>query len=231
MKKVYIDVGHGGTDSGAVGNGLLEKNVNLGVALELGKILKDYGIAIKYSRTTDKTVGLSTRCVDANNWKADIFVSIHHNAYKSVNQYMGYEVIHSIYGGNGLKLAKLINAEFLATGMKCHRGCFSRKSERTGKDYYSVIRQTSMPAIITEYGYIDSKDVGFFNNREKRKKEAIAIAKGILKYFGIAYKEPKEQQTLYIVSIGAYSQRANAEKMIELAKQKGLKPYLKIEKK
>ncbi len=81
-KKVFIDPGHGGTDSGAVGvNNLYEKNVNLAVAKEVGKLLEMNGIEVKLSRTTDITVSLESRTNSANSWKADCFVSIHCNAF------------------------------------------------------------------------------------------------------------------------------------------------------
>lgn len=69
-KKIYVDPGHGGDDPGAVGaNGLKEKTVNLRVATVLKNCLVEYGGAtVRMSRTTDKTVSLSARVTDANNW-------------------------------------------------------------------------------------------------------------------------------------------------------------------
>ena len=75
-KKIYIDAGHGGKDPGAVANGLKEKDLNLKVALFLGKYLKEYGCEIKYTRTTDiqKLNSVSTK--EENEWGANLFVSI-----------------------------------------------------------------------------------------------------------------------------------------------------------
>src|SRR5690625_4350241 len=81
MVKIFIDPGYGGIDSGAVGNGLQEKNVTLQIALGVRKYLGEYkNVVIKLSRTSDKTVTLQQRTNAANNWGADYFLSIHINA-------------------------------------------------------------------------------------------------------------------------------------------------------
>ena len=81
-KKVFIDAGHGGNDSGAVGvNNLLEKDINLSVAKKVYDFLKNQGVETKLSRTNDKTLELNERTSAANSWKADCFVSIHCNAF------------------------------------------------------------------------------------------------------------------------------------------------------
>src|SRR5690625_1701616 len=82
LAKIFLDPGHGGNDSGAVGNGLQEKNVVLDIAKRTQKYLNDNftGHQIILSRTNDKTLSLSQRTNMANSWGADIFVSIHINA-------------------------------------------------------------------------------------------------------------------------------------------------------
>ena len=81
--KVFIDAGHGGTDPGAVGNGLKEKDIVLSIATKLGALLNGRGISIKYSRTTDTYLSLEERARLANAWGADLFVSIHANSTTS----------------------------------------------------------------------------------------------------------------------------------------------------
>src|SRR5690625_967948 len=82
MTKIFIDPGHGGSDPGAVGNGLREKDLTLDIAKRIQKYLNDNytGFTIKLSRTTDKTLSLAQRTKMANDWKADYFLSIHINA-------------------------------------------------------------------------------------------------------------------------------------------------------
>ncbi len=83
LRTLVIDAGHGGLDPGCNGNNeIFEKDVTLGVALKLGKILKDSmpGLKVLYTRTTDKTLKLWERPNLANDNRADLFISIHCNA-------------------------------------------------------------------------------------------------------------------------------------------------------
>src|SRR5690625_1750717 len=79
-KVIYLDAGHGGSDPGAIGNGLHEKDVTLDIALRTKKELEAAGYTVIMSRTTDKYLSLSERTNHANRVNADIFVSIHINA-------------------------------------------------------------------------------------------------------------------------------------------------------
>lgn len=82
MVKLFIDPGHGGTDPGAVGNGLQEKSLTLQIATRIKDILTlEYdNVSIRMSRTGDQTVSLSERTNAANAWGADFFLSVHINA-------------------------------------------------------------------------------------------------------------------------------------------------------
>jgi N-acetylmuramoyl-L-alanine amidase len=81
--RVAIDPGHGGIDNGRVGpSGLLEKDVNLHLAVMLREILAgEYGMEVLLTRTTDELVPLSRRAELANEWSADLFISIHCNGW------------------------------------------------------------------------------------------------------------------------------------------------------
>jgi N-acetylmuramoyl-L-alanine amidase len=184
--KIFLDFGHGGSDSGAVSNGLLEKNMNLTTGLECKKVLEYNGIEVKTSRIDDRAVELSERSNMANSWGADYFVSIHYNAGGGD----GVEVIHSINGGKGEVLAKaIVSAINKETGQNLRpRATYSRTGSN-GKDYYAVIRGTKMSAVIVECGFIDSADRALFDTVEEQKKMGRAIAYGILNYLGINIKE------------------------------------------
>ena len=81
---VVLDAGHGGHDSGNRGNGYYEKNIALNIALGIGKILQKYpSIKVIYTRKTDVFVKLVDRAKIANEADADLFVSIHCDAFKS----------------------------------------------------------------------------------------------------------------------------------------------------
>ena len=77
---IVIDAGHGAHDPGALGHGVREKDINLKAATELGKVLKDYGASVMYTRSTDVFLKLQERTAFANKHNADVFVSLHCNS-------------------------------------------------------------------------------------------------------------------------------------------------------
>lgn len=179
-RRVFIDVGHGGSDSGAVFGGIKEKDINLTVALEVKKILLSKGLSVLMSRESDIYLSLDARTSMANRWDADIFISIHHNAGGGV----GAEVIHSIYLGEGKKLADKVATEFKSIGQNV-RNVYSKRSVNTGTDYFAVIRGSKMPSIITEFAFLDSNDRYKIDTVAELKEEGRAIAKAILDFFGL----------------------------------------------
>ena len=93
-KTICIDAGHGGKDSEAVGNGLLEKDIVLNIAKILKVQLLEKGFNICMTRENDTFIELKDRCIIANKAKADIFVSIHCNSAENKSAY-GFEIYHS----------------------------------------------------------------------------------------------------------------------------------------
>ncbi len=178
IKRIWIDPGHGGSDPGAAANGVVEKVINLIVAMELTRLLKKAGFIVGISRTNDLFVGLTERCQMANQFGADIFVSVHHNAGGGD----GYECIHSIHHGAGADLAHEIADAFGKLGQNPHgaKAVYSREGQHG--DYYAVIRQTNMPAVITEYAFLDSPDVKAVDTTGELLAEANAIFTAILNY-------------------------------------------------
>jgi N-acetylmuramoyl-L-alanine amidase len=90
MAKLFFDPGHGGRDPGAAANGILEKDINLKIALAVGDSIKsEYEADVFYSRTRDTHVSLSDRARMANQAGADLFVSFHSNGFtnSTVNGY------------------------------------------------------------------------------------------------------------------------------------------------
>lgn len=145
--KIYIDPGHGGSDSGAVGNGLQEKDVVLQISKIQKEQLEQAGYAVRMARKNDMSLALIDRTHDANIWGADMYISNHVNAGGGV----GAEVFHSIHGGKGQMLA--LEVMHHLAGIFRSRGIKSKKGENG--DYYHVIRETNMPAILIEHGFID----------------------------------------------------------------------------
>lgn len=150
MVKIYLDPGHGGTDPGALGNGLEEKNVTLSIANRVRNILvNEYSNAsVKMSRTGDTTVELIDRTNDANAWGADYFLSIHINSGGGT----GYEdYIHSALSDNShtANLRHTIHTEIVKLNNMRNRG--------KKKANFHVLRESTMPAMLTENGFIDTK--------------------------------------------------------------------------
>ncbi len=177
--RVFIDPGHGAHDPGASANGLVEKSINLIVGKLVKGFLESKNIQVKMSREDDSYPSLQQRAADANAWNADYFISIHHNAGMGD----GYEIIYSVNEGRGKELAEKIGRQFEAIGQNKRKIYYRTNSK--GTDYYAVIRLTNMPAIITEFAFIDSKDVEIIDTKDKLLKEAEAIANGILKQIGV----------------------------------------------
>lgn len=180
MAKVYIGVGHGGSDPGAVANGLKEKDLNLVVATYCTNYLKARGVSVKQSRTNDNEVWLEQRIKDANAFSATIALDIHHNAGGGD----GAEVYHTKYFGKGHTLAKNILAEMEKIGQNS-RGT-KVKINNKGYDSFGFIRQTNMPAVLVECAFVDNKtDVQIVDTAKEQKAMGESVAKGILKTLGI----------------------------------------------
>ena len=202
MPKVFLGVGHGGTDSGAIGNGFREKDLNLSIALACNETLVNHGVAVMMSRTKDENDTISDEIKECNNFKPDLAVDIHNNAGGGD----GAECFYHHSGGKGKVLAENILAEIVKTGQNS-RGTKTRVNS-SGKDYYAFIRETTAPAVIVECAFIDnSTDIQILNNVDKQTAMGIAIAKGILRTLGIPFINTK---TIYRVQVGAYELKNNA---------------------
>lgn len=180
-KKVFLGVGHGGKDPGAVANGMEEADINLNIAMACRDELVRNGVEVKMSRISDEDDPLPEEIAECNAYNPDLAIDIHTNAGGGD----GFEVYHTIYGGVGKTLAENIEVEVIKAGQNS-RGVKTRKSETTGKDYYGFIRQTSCPAVICEIGFIDNKnDLKDFDEKAEQIKLGKAYAHGILKTLGV----------------------------------------------
>lgn len=179
MAKVYIGVGHGGRDAGAV-KYLVEKDVNLKMALACRDYLNKAGVETKISRETDKDSSINQKTSEANSWGADLALDIHNNA----GQGEGAEVLHSIHYGKGAELAKNILDELTKIGQKS-RG--TKTKQGSHGDYFGFIRQTNMPAVITECVFVDNqKDAAKADTDAECRAFGEAIAKGVLRTLGMS---------------------------------------------
>ncbi len=184
MKKVYVGVGHGGSDPGAVANGMKEKDLALDVAKACAEALKNNGVDVKISRESDISKDLSARIKECNAYKPDLAVDIHFNAGGGD----GAEVYHAKNNTNDEALAQNILDELKTIGQNS-RG-LKTKTMSSGADYFGFIRQITCPSVLVECAFIDNKtDIAIADTDAERKTMGIAIAKGILKTLGITYTE------------------------------------------
>lgn len=186
MARVFIGVGHGGSDSGAVGY-VREKDVNLTMAMACREYLQANGVVVGISRTKDENDSVSEEVRECNAFRADVAIDCHNNAGGGD----GFEAICSISGnGKGRRLAERIEAEVKNLGQNS-RGVKTRKNS-SGKDYFAFIRLTNCPAVICEGAFVDNKeDVKIIDTVAEQKAFGYAYAKAILKYLGVSgNKEP-----------------------------------------
>ena len=188
MAKVYLGVGHGGSDSGAV-KYIVEKDVNLQMALACKEYLEANGVQVKISRTTDKDKDLNARINECNANDPDLAIDVHNNAGGGD----GFEVYHTIHGGTGKTLAQNIEKEVKAIGQNS-RGCKTKKRS-DGTDYYGFISWIKAPSIICEGVFVDNKsDAAQADTLAEQKAFGVAYAKGILKTLGITSNNTPKQE-------------------------------------
>ena len=190
MAKVFLGVGHGGSDPGAIGvNGVHEADLNLSIALACQAELVRHGVSVLMSRTKDENDTINDEIKECNAYNPDLAIDIHNNAGGGD----GAEAYHHHGGGKGKVLAENVLAEIVAIGQNS-RGAKIRKNA-SGKDYYAFIRETKAPAIIVECAFVDNaKDMQIIDTEAECKVMGVAIAKGILATLNIAWvAEPKPE--------------------------------------
>ena len=165
----FLHAAHGGADPGAVYDGRQEKDDTLSLALKVGALLRDYGIDVIFTRTTDVYQTPFEKAQIANNANADFFLSIHRNSSEDPNQYEGVETL--VYDRSGVKLemADAINQALEDLGFK-NLGV----KERPG---LVVLRRTKMPAVLIEAGFLNNDgDNALFDQTEDEIAQGIADA-------------------------------------------------------
>lgn len=222
MAKVFLSAGHGGSDPGATGNGLKEKDVNLNIMLACQAELVRHGVTVVCSRKTDANDPVAEEVREANASGADIAVSFHTNAGGGD----GSESFYYKGSTKGKKLAELCEKYVKLLG---------QNSRGVKTNNLMFTRATKMPAVLCECAFIDNKkDVTAIDTAAEQRGFGMAYAMAILEYFGIPYKaketpKPATSGKLYRVQVGAYSVKANADKLAAELKSKGYAPVVKYE--
>lgn len=201
VRKVIIDPGHGGTDSGATGNNLLEKDYNLLISKYMYDRFKELGVPVAITRDSDTTLSptdrVNTILNKFGNSSDVILISNHVNSGGGE----GAEVIYALR--NKDILAKNIINNIGTTGQTTRKYYQRRLPSDTSKDYYFIHRNTgNLEPLIVEYGFIDNtKDVEFL--KENYKELAEAVISAVANYIGVPYTPPEGIITnTYIVQKG-----------------------------
>ena len=192
-RAIFLDPGHGGSDSGAFENGVKEKDLTLSVYNKVSSRLASLGYTVLTSRNTDKDVGLVSRADQANKSNADIFLSIHFNAGGRGTAYgietyyykpeAGYTpAINKENHNNPERIEKSRKlANKIQQNLLYKTGAYDRGVKRAS---LAVLRETSIPSILVELGFIDNQEeVNKIKTNEYQEKLADGIVDGIVEYY------------------------------------------------
>ena len=188
-KKITLDAGHGGSDSGAIGpTGITEKSITLRIAKEVQNLLTAAGAQVFMTRTTDVEVSpkraaatdneeLQARCDTANQNQSDIFVSIHMDSFTSSDAKGTTGYYYSKGTSAGRRLADAVRAGVIAQ--------IGTESRGTQSCNFYVVKYTKMPATLVEVAFISNPaEEKLMNSDAGVKKAARGIVDGIGNFFG-----------------------------------------------
>lgn len=182
---VVLDPGHGGSDTGARGNGVNEKDPNLKIALKVGRLLENRGIEVEYTRTADVYVELEERAAIANRLNAALFVSIHNNSVTDPTS-QGTETYYYAPVSNDLLFLQLDERKALATNLQNQLVAKLKRPNRGVKTAnFSVLRNTTMPSALVEVVFVSNpEEASLLQQDYFLNLVAEAIAEGIAKTMG-----------------------------------------------
>lgn len=173
--RVFIGVGHGGADPGAVGY-VVEEWANLVISLELKRLLEAAGVTVGISRTRDENDDINEEIREANAFMPDLAFEVHNNAGAGD----GFEIYVQTnqYAAKSRACAETVEKEVKAIGQQ------SRGIKTTS---FGWTRLVNAPAVLSEGFFVDNRaDAAGFDTEAELKRLAAAYAKGILKYLGVA---------------------------------------------
>ena len=199
LKGIVIDAGHGGSDPGAVGNNIKEKDYTLAISKYMYDRFKELGIPVSLTRTGDTTLSPSERTKKVQSFYGDgkdvIVISNHLNAGGGD----GAEVIYALR--NNSTLSKKILEEIEKEGQNIRKYYQLRLPSNSNKDYYFMLRDTpNNESIIVEYGFLDSTGDDVEQIKNNYEKYAEAVVRAVANYKNIPYTS--KNNNIYIVKKG-----------------------------
>lgn len=188
-RKVAVDSGHGGIDSGKIGvNGSHEKDINLAIGYKLKALLEDAGYEVVMTRTGDaglyqesdsnkKAADMKNRCRIIEEGKVDLVISIHQNSYSSSTA-RGAQMFYYAKSEEGKKLAQILTQSFLeGVDGSNHRVA------KSNNNYYMLLH-TACPTVIAECGFLSNwEEATLLGDEKYQEKIARALFSGIETYY------------------------------------------------
>lgn len=196
--KIVIDAGHGGSDPGASGNGIIEKDLTLKISQYMYDRFRELGIPVTMTRTTDETVEPTervNRILNAYGNSSDVIVISNHINAGGAD---GAEVIYALRNNN--KLANAVLESLGKAGQNMRKAYQRRLPSDTSKDYYFIHRNTGQTQpIIVEYGFLDSSGDDVNQLKNNWEELANAVVDAVADYIGVS---TTTDESVYTVKSG-----------------------------
>jgi N-acetylmuramoyl-L-alanine amidase len=237
--KIFLDYGHGGLDSGAKGNGLVEKDLNLKIGKLIANDLKSNyeNVEILESRSNDTYLTLDARTNKANEWKADIFLSIHINA-SPLESPKGFEShVYKLPSAKTQSFQNVLHAEIMKQ-IGDVKGVEDRGKKQSN---FHVLRESKMASVLTENFFVTNPgDASLLKSDTFLIKLALGHVLGLERFLGLKRKDIKSTPNIpptikaaeddlvtYQVIVGSFKDKDNADRLALKLKDQGYNPYIK----
>ena len=217
MFKIAYGAGHNSFTKNGIPGGESEWFLNDRIARYFAEEAAKYPVELLRVDDALAPVSLANRCKAANDWGADFFLSIHHNA--------------GINGGSGGGLVAFSNPgsvkgaayrDAIYEACMAHGGIKGDRWDATLETAFYVLKNTNMPAVLMEYGFMDSTvDAPIIVTEEYARAMAKATMEGIAKIAGIT-----PNKTIYRVQVGAFYQKENARALAQTFKDLGYDAFI-----
>ena len=194
--KIFIGVGHGGADPGAVCGNIVESHCNLMVALTLEQELKRHGVQVLLSRYGDEPDKLSDEIAECNAYKPDLAIEIHTNAGGG----SGFEVYHQVTDNWARYRLSVRMAQLLQKEVQKYQKVKPRDIKAGSS--FAWLAQVQAPAVLCENFFVDGPNAHVYAQQDNLKALAKAYARAVLEYCGIAYHEQQEGYWFSIIEPG-----------------------------
>lgn len=212
MFKIAYGAGHNVFTKNGIPGGESEWVLNDRIARYFAEEAENYPVELLRVDEKLATVDLKKRCKMANDWGADFFLSIHHNAGVNGGAGGGLVAFSNPGSREGAQYRDAIYEACLAAG-----GIRGDRWKGTLETPFYVLKNTNMPAVLMEYGFMDSKtDAPIIVTEDFARAMAKATMEGIAKVSGIECCKP-----IYRVQLGAFSKKEKACAFAQSLKEKG----------